>query len=85
RSPWLHLRVQQPPGEFPRRIVISLPLPIRPLAWALRRFGRWIPLRDATALDELLLALDQAAREGEALFVEVDEGEDAEKVTVYLG
>ncbi|HJS28374.1 MAG TPA: hypothetical protein VJ768_02045, partial [Anaerolineales bacterium] len=32
-SRWLHIRIQQPPGEFPSKISVSLPLPIRPAAW----------------------------------------------------
>ena len=38
-GPWLHLRIQQKPGEKPERISISLPLPIRFFSLCLQTFG----------------------------------------------
>ncbi len=40
---WLHLRIQQAPGERPQRIAFSFPLPIRLTAWFLRTFRTKIP------------------------------------------
>jgi hypothetical protein len=84
-SPWLHLRIQQKPGQKPHRIAFSFPIPIRLTAWGLRKFGHRIPQMDATGLDEVLIALKDTANEDAPLVIEVDEGEDGEKVQVIIG
>lgn len=84
-SPWLHLRVQQAPGESPQRIAISLPLPIRPAAWFLRTFGHRIPAMKEQALDEVILAVGNNASPENPIYIQVDEGDDGEKVEIYIG
>ncbi|MBC8509965.1 MAG: hypothetical protein H8D34_34390 [Chloroflexi bacterium] len=85
KSPWLHVRVQQKPGEIPQKIAISFPIPIRLTAWSLRTFGHFIPNMDATGLNEIILALGDTTEQEIHLFVDVDEGEDGEKVQVFIG
>lgn len=84
-SPWLHLRIHQAPGETPKRIAISLPIPIQFTAWLVRTFGRWIPDMDSTGLDEVILALGETADEENPLSIVVNEGEDGERVQIYIG
>lgn len=84
-SPWLHLRVQQAPGETPQRIAISLPLPTGLAAWFLRTFGRKIPAMQEQALDEVILAVGKNASPDNPIYIQVDEGEDGEKVEIYIG
>lgn len=81
---WLHVRVQQEPGEWPRTIAISLPVPIRFVAWLLRVFGPYIPNMDKTSLDEVILALNKTSPD-QPFYVRVDEGESGEKVEVFIG
>ena len=81
---WLHVRVQQEPGEWPPTIAISLPVPIRFVAWVLRTFRPHIPNLDNTSLDEVILALDKTSP-NQPFYVKVDEGESGEKVEVYIG
>ncbi|HSF82305.1 MAG TPA: hypothetical protein VLA49_13770 [Anaerolineales bacterium] len=82
---WLHLRVQQKEGEWPRNIAISFPLPIHLTAWFFRLFGNKIPGLQDTSLDEMILALDKTATPDNPLYVKVDEGEDGERVEVFIG
>jgi len=82
---WLHLRVQQKEGEWPRNIAISFPLPIHITAWFFRLFGNKIPGVQDTSIDELMLALDKTTTPGNPLYVKVDEGEDGERVEVFIG
>lgn len=82
---WLHLRVYQKEGEWPRTIRISFPMPLRLAAWFLRRFRGRIHGLDNTSLDEVLLALDDSTTPAQPLYIEVDEGEDGEKVQIYIG
>lgn len=88
RSPWVHVRVYNERGGGPRKVAISLPIPVRFTAWVLRHFGPYIKPLERTGLDELLLALDMlkegVSREG-PLFIEVDDDEDGERIEVYLG
>lgn len=81
---WLHVRVHQESGEWPKTIAISLPLPIRFVAWILRVFGPHIPHMDKTSLDEVILALDKTSP-NQPFYVKVDEGELGENVEVYIG
>lgn len=84
---WLHIRINTgAKGEAgPRRIALSLPLPIRLTAWFFRVFGRYIPRLEHTGVDELILALDETTSPDNPFYVEVDQGPDGEKVQVYLG
>jgi hypothetical protein len=84
-TPWLHVRINQAPGESPRRIAISFPIPIRLTAWVLRTFGHFIPHMEGANLDEVILALKDVARDGTPLSVDVNEGEDGEHVQVFIG
>jgi len=81
---WLHLRVQQPPGETPRRIIISFPIPVRLTAWGLRLVSPFIPQARGMDLGGMLLTLADEAKGGTPLLVDVDEG-DGERVQVFIG
>jgi len=81
---WLHVRIHQEPGDWPQMIAISLPVPIRFVAWILRTFRPHIPNMDKTSLDEVILALDKTSPD-QPFYVKVDEGESGEKVEVYIG
>jgi hypothetical protein len=81
---WLHVRVHQEPGEWPQTITISMPVPLRFVAWILRIFGPYIPHMDNTSLDEIFLALERTSSD-QPFYVKVDEGETGEKVEVFIG
>ncbi len=85
KSPWLHLRVEQAPGEKPERITISVPLPLRLTIWFLETFGRMIPKLDATQVDEIITALGSISPQDEPFYITVDEGDDGERVQVFIG
>ena len=85
RSPWVHVRVDTGKESWPRRIAISLPLPIRFTAWALQIFGPRVKGLDQTAIDELLVALNEGVFSEGPILVEVDEDTAGEKIQVYLG
>jgi hypothetical protein len=81
---WLHVRVHQQPGERPQNIAISLPIPLHLTAWFFRTFKGHIPHMGNTGIDELIMALE-ATNPDTPFYVEVDEGEDGERVEVYIG
>lgn len=81
---WLHVRVHQKPGEKPQNISISLPIPLRLTAWFFRIFKGRIPGMGNTGMDELIMALE-ATNPDAPFYVEVEEGEDGERVEVYIG
>ena len=84
---WLHLRVQQEPGEWPRTIAFSFPLPLRFAAWVMRIFGQFIPKVNETGVDfdQLIQVLENSTNSDTPFYVEVDEGENGEKVQIYIG
>jgi len=84
-SRWIFLHVEQKPGERPQRIVLGFPLPLRLTAWFLRTFRNYIPDLERTSADEILVALEESTSTDSPLVVNVDEGDDGEKVQVYIG
>jgi len=82
---WLHLRVQQRQGEWPKNIAFSFPLPIRAASWFMHTFGRRIPGMENTSVDEVLRALESSTSADDPLFLEVEEGEDGERVQIFIG
>ena len=84
-SIWVHLRVHTGQDSWPRRIAISMPLPLRISAWFLRTFGNWIPQLRRTSVDELLVALEEGVSAENPITINVAEGERGERVEVRLG
>lgn len=83
---WLHVRVHPNKAGAPRRIAISMPLPLGLTSWFLRVFGVHIQGLDATAVDEVLAALDQSGKDGTPFYVEVDNPDGGgEHVEVFIG
>jgi hypothetical protein len=84
---WLHLRVQQEPGEWPRTIAFSFPLPLRFAGWVLRTFGYFIPKVNDVDIDfdEMIQVLETSTNSDTPLYVEVDEGDGGETVQIYIG
>ena len=82
---WIHIRVRQRPGERPQKIALSFPIPIRLTAWILRHFGHYIPNMEHTGLDEIILALGDKTSPQTPFYVEVEEGDNGEKVEIYIG
>jgi hypothetical protein len=86
---WLHLRVQQPPGERPQHIAISMPIPIGLTAWFFRTFRYRIPGMDNVPvnIDEILESVRDSTSPDNPIYIRVDEDEDeaGEKVEIYIG
>lgn len=83
---WLHVRIQQAPGERPQTIRISLPLPIRFTSWIYHIAKPYIHIDgiNNVNLDEALMALEKVSPE-QPFYVKVDEDDSGEKVEVYIG
>jgi hypothetical protein len=84
---WVHLRVQQEPGEWPSTIAFSFPLPLRFAAWFMRNFGQFIPKINETGIDfdRLIEGFENTTTPETPLYIEVDEGENGETVQIYIG
>jgi len=81
---WLHLRIEEKPGENSQRIAFSLPLPIRPSVWFLRNFRDRIPALRETALDEVIMALGETTTIDNPIYIEVKDDEDGERVLIFI-
>jgi hypothetical protein len=84
QSPWVHLRVHTGQEAWPRRIAISLPLPLRMTAQIIRWFSPRMKGFDHTTVDELILALEGNVSSGNPVIIEIDEGESGERIEVFL-
>ena len=85
RARWLFVDVHQKPGEHPERFFLGFPLPLRLTAWFLRTFGPMIPDLQKTNVDEIIQVVETGFAGDEPLIVNVDEGNDGERVRVYIG
>ncbi len=85
RARWVFVDVHQKPGEKPSRIFLGFPLPLGLIAWFFRTFGHKIEELKETHVDEVIQVLETGFTGDEPLVVNVDEGEDGERVKVYIG
>ena len=81
-SRWLFVSIEQEPGEFPRRIRFGFPLPLGLASWFFRNFGNSIDGIKNVPIDQMIDALHESS---DPLVVNVDEGDDGEKVQVFIG
>ena len=84
-SRWLYVNVDQQDNEWPRHITLGIPIPLGLVGWFLRNFGHYIRGMDKTSVDEVLMALAMANNLDEPLIINVDEGDNGERVQVYIG
>ena len=85
-SRWLYVNVDRSnQEEWPRNITIAFPLPLGLVAWFLKNFGGSISGLKKTNVDEIIQAIALAKNISEPLIVNVDDGDDGEKVQVFIG
>lgn len=83
---WLFVDVDRTRAQDgPRRIFLGFPLPLGLAGWFLRLFGHRIEGLKNTNVDEVVQAISMAQTIHEPLIVNVDEGDDGERVQVYIG
>jgi len=80
-SRWIYIDVRQKPGASPQRIVLAFPLSL--VSWGLKLGLNYLPGREGGAASDVMSALQESARSGEPLLVDVEE--DGEHVQVYIG
>ena len=85
KARWIFVNVQQKPGQKPAHIFLGFPLPLRLAAWFLRNFGSRIPDLKKTNVDDVIEVMEAGFKEDSPLIVHVDEGNDGERVQVYIG
>ena len=85
-SRWLYVNVDRShQTEFPRNITIAFPLPLGLASWALKNFGHMFSGLKNSNVDEIVQAIAMAKNITEPLIVNVDDGDDGEKVQVFIG
>lgn len=85
KARWIFVDVHEKHGEHPQRIFLGFPLPLKFAAWFLRTFGHRIPDLRNTNVDEVIQIVETGLGKDEPLIVNVDEGEEGDKVRVYIG
>lgn len=82
KSSWVYVDVQQKPGEKPGRIMLGFPLELT--RWLMNTFKGNIPQREREKADMVLQVMNETTSD-EPIVVQVDDGEDGDKVNVYIG
>ena len=85
KARWIFVDVHQKPGEKPQRIFLGFPLPLKFTAWFLRHFGHKIPDLEKANVDDIIQVVETGFAGEEPLIVNVDEGDEGERVQVYIG
>jgi hypothetical protein len=83
---WLHLRIDNS-RTGKRTFALSMPLPLTLAAWIMKLVRPFVPQTQDVAIDEMILALRDAWREGEdePLYIEVQDDDDEEHVRIFIG
>jgi hypothetical protein len=90
-APWVHIRVDTGQESWPKRITISLPLPLGLVSWCLQGFGRFVPGgrgmkdMDLARMGRMLDEMKGSISSENPLFVEIHDEDTGEHVTVYIG
>ncbi len=85
-SRWLYVNVDRSQAEdWPRNITIAFPLPLGLAGWFLKNFGSHINGLKQTSIDDVVQAIALAKNITEPLIVHVDDGDDRERVQVFIG
>jgi hypothetical protein len=77
---WLYVRIR---GE--QRFTLGFPLPLRLTGWVLRLVRPYVPQLEETALDEVILSLNEGLTGEGGLYVDVQDDERGEHVQVFIG
>lgn len=85
-SRWLYVNVDRTQAEdWPRNITIAFPLPLGMVGWFLKNFGSHINGLKQTNVEDVVQAIAMAKNITEPLIVNVDDGDDGERVQVFIG
>jgi hypothetical protein len=82
---WVHIRIREEKNGSVNRVVISLPVPIRLLGWALRLFGGRIPglSEQKDVRDSLPILFEELERSRDPISIEVQD-KNGSDVRVYI-
>jgi hypothetical protein len=78
---WIHVRVT---GK--EHVAISIPIPLRLTAWVLKIARPFVPKLRDTGVDEVIMGMaDTLGKDGQPIYVDVDDEDEGEHVQVYIG
>lgn len=87
-SRWLYVdvdRTRSRDADGPRHISLAFPLPLGLASWFLRTFGSRIEGLKHTNVDDVIQVISMTKDLNEPLIVHVDNGDDGERVQVFIG
>lgn len=79
---WISIRITD--SDERRKFALDFPLPLPVLAWGVQIARPFVPQLRDTAVDELILALQESGVPGELLLVDVIDDESGERVQVRV-
>lgn len=81
RARWFYLRVREESG---RAFALALPLPLGLVPWLLRAVRPFVPQLREAGVEEMIMATREELRDGCPFVIDVDEGENGERVKLYI-
>lgn len=81
---WLHLRVNQKSGKFPKLIAFSFPIPTGLMRWGMQRFGHFQSVQQVQSVATFMEDLDAAVAKDGPMHILVDDDKDGEKVEIWI-
>lgn len=84
KARWLHLRVDQGAGNFPKVIAFSFPLPTGLMRWGMRRFGHFQSVQQAQSVASFMEDLDAAVAKDGPVHILVDGDKDGKRVELWI-
>jgi hypothetical protein len=79
---WLYLRIENADASR-RTIAFGFPLPLTLSAWIMRIIRPFVPQISDVPVEEMILALRD--NDGEPIYIDVQDEDDDEHVTVFIG
>ena len=81
---WLHLRVNQGAGNFPRVIAFSFPIPTGLMRWGMQRFGHFQSVQQVQSVATFMEDLDAAVAKDGPMHILVDDDKDGKHVELWI-
>lgn len=81
---WLHLRIKQTDGSFPKLIAFSFPIPTALMRWGMHRFGKFQSIQQVQSAAEFMEELDAAVAKDGPVHILVDDDKDGKKVEIWI-
>ncbi len=84
-SPWLQLKILTTDLEKPKKIQLTIPLPLKLASWTLKTFHNYLPQEvHNMEINGMLTEIEGSLKRGEPFQIEVDDKDDGDQVFISI-